>query len=161
MFANEGDSKEVEEARGEDITDPDELGRIAVPGLKQLIEDDALLVRLKFSMVMGYNESTNKQEKMFHFGSRSFAIMALNGTIVFDSGEWFARIQERHFPEIFNSNGLDDEDLSASQADLFDTRSDDKGSEPESLSLMTKDGKSYAFIGLECPSILLSSTSPT
>ena len=156
VIANEGDSKDdAEEARGGDITDPEELGRNVAPELKMLVEDEAALGRLKFSTIMGYNVTTNTQEKMFHFGSRSFSIMALNGTIVFDSGEWFARIQEKHFPEIFNANGFDDEDLSASQADQFDDRSDDKGMEPESLSIMTKDGKSFAFIGFERPSIIV------
>ncbi|KAI0563103.1 alkaline phosphatase [Gracilaria domingensis] len=155
VFANEGDAKDdAEEARGGDITDPEELNRTAVAGLKELVEDKTALGRLKFSTIMGYNASTNTQEKMFHFGSRSFSIMSLNGTIVFDSGEWFARIEEKHFPEIFNANGFDDEDLSASEADLFDDRSDDKGMEPESLALMSKDGKTYAFIGFERPSII-------
>eukprot|EP00178_Gracilaria_changii_P025830 TRINITY_DN793_c0_g2_i1.p1 TRINITY_DN793_c0_g2~~TRINITY_DN793_c0_g2_i1.p1 ORF type:complete len:1156 (+),score=234.93 TRINITY_DN793_c0_g2_i1:4848-8315(+) len=123
VFANEGDAKDdAEEARGGDITDPEELNRTAVAGLKELVEDKTALGRLKFSTIMGYNASTNTQEKMFHFGSRSFSIMSLNGTVVFDSGEWFARIEEKHFPEIFNANGFDDEDLSASQADLFDDR---------------------------------------
>lgn len=156
VFVNEGDSKDdVEEARGEDITDPGELGRIAVPGLKRLVEDETLLGRLKFSTIMGYNKSTNTQEKMFHFGSRSFSIMKLDGTVLFDSGEWFARIQQSLFKDIFNSNGLDDEDFSKSQADLFDSRSDDKGAEPESLSLLMKGGKTFAFIGLERPSIIV------
>lgn len=123
VFANEGDAKDdAEEARGGDIIDPDELNRNAVSGLKQLVEDEAALGRLKFSTIMGYNASTNTQEKMFHFGSRSFSIMSFDGRIVFDSGEWFARIQEKHFPAIFNANTFDDEDLSASQADLFDDR---------------------------------------
>lgn len=123
VFANEGDSKDdAEEARGGDITDPEKLNRVAVPGLKELVEDKTALGRLKFSTIMGYNASTNTQEKMFHFGSRSFSIMAMDGTIVFDSGEWFARIQAKYFPAIFNANGLDIEDLSTSQADLFDDR---------------------------------------
>lgn len=34
-------------------------------------------------------------------------------------------------------------------------RSDNKGSEPESVSILSKDGKNYAFIGLERPSIIV------
>lgn len=122
VYANEGDAKDSEEARGEDLTDPDGLGRNVVPGLKQLVDDPSLLGRLQLSTIMGYNSTTNMQEKMFHFGSRSFSIMALNGTVVFDSGEWFARIQEEFFPEIFNANGFNFDDLSATQEDLFDNR---------------------------------------
>lgn len=167
VLANEGAAKEaVEEARGMDITDKNKLNRTAVAGLKQLVEDEKALGRLKFSTIMGYNKSTNTQEKMFHFGGRSFSIMSLDGMIVFDSGEWFARILERKFPKIFNSNGFDSDDMSLSQKDLFDTRSDDNGMEPESLSLMQKDGKTYAFIGLERASVIAvfditNPTSPT
>lgn len=37
----------------------------------------------------------------------------------------------------------------------FGFRSDDMGAEPESVSLMEKNGKIFAFIGLERPSIVL------
>ena len=123
VFANEGDAKDdAEEARGEDITNPKELNRETHPLLRKLVEDETLLGRLKLSTIMGYNNATNFQENIYHFGSRSFSIMALDGSIVFDSGEWFARIQEKHFPTIFNANGFDEEKLSASQAALFDSR---------------------------------------
>ncbi len=122
VIANEGDAFDAKEARGADITDPNELNRSAVPGLKELVEDKKLLGRLKFTTVDGFNEATNTQEKMFHYGSRSFSIIALDGTVVFDSGEWFARIMEKHFPKIFNANGFDDEDLTKSQADVVDNR---------------------------------------
>lgn len=123
VFANEGDAKDDEEARGEDITDEDGLGRIAGLGLAKRVDNDEELGRLKFSSIIGYNETTNTQEQMFSFGSRSFAIMkATTGEIVFDSGSWFAKIQEKYFPKIFNSQSFDDEDLSLSQEDLFDNR---------------------------------------
>lgn len=122
VYANEGDAKDAEEARGKDITDPEGLGRIAAPGLKELVEDDELLGRLEFSTIMGYNSTSNVQEKMFHFGSRSFSIMSLDGKIVYDSGELFARIQESLFPTIFNSNGFESDNLMESQEDQFDKR---------------------------------------
>ena len=43
-------------------------------------------------------------------------------------------------PSSFNSNGT---------ADTFDTRSDNKGPEPEGLALGKIAGRTYAFIGLE------------
>lgn len=155
IVANEGASKcDVEEARGVDITDEKKLNRNAVGGLKQLVDDNKMLGRLKFSKIMGYDKTTNTQEKMFHFGGRSFSIISLDGKIVFDSGEWFARIQQKLFAKIFNSNGFDEDDLTLSQKDLHDRRSDDMGMEPESVSLMQKDGNTFAFIGLERPSII-------
>lgn len=122
IIANEGDALESEEARAADITNPEKLNRTAVPGLKKLVEDEKLLGRLKFSTVEGYDAETNTQYEIYHFGSRSFSIMSLDGDIVFDSGEWLARIMEKHFPKIFNANGFDDEDLKKSQADLMDNR---------------------------------------
>ena len=44
------------------------------------------------------------------------------------------------FPELFNSAGT---------TGSFDSRSDNKGSEPESIVLGEIDGRVYAFIGLE------------
>lgn len=155
VIANEGDAIK-EDARGADFVDPKELNRSAPVGLKMRLKDDALLGRLEFSTIDGYNAETNVQENMFHFGSRSFSILSLDGRVVFDSGEWFERIMQKSFANIFNANGFDDEDLTKSQADLKDNRSDDKGGEPESLALLTtKDGTTYAFIGLERPSIIV------
>lgn len=123
VFANEGAAKiDVEEGRGFDITKKDKLDRKAVPGLKEMVENRRMLGRLKFSTIMGYNKSTNTQEKMFHFGGRSFSIMSLDGMIVFDSGEWFARIQEKISKTFFNSDAIDIDDMSLSQKDLFDSR---------------------------------------
>lgn len=123
VFANEGDAKDdAEEARGEDITDEDELNRTAGADLMNFVDDEALLGRLKFSSIMGYNAETNTQEKMYHFGSRSFSIMSLNGTVVFDSGEWFERILEKHFPKIFNAQTVDGDDFEKSVEDLFENR---------------------------------------
>ncbi|MCH8178802.1 MAG: choice-of-anchor I family protein [Proteobacteria bacterium] len=64
------------------------------------------------------------------FGARSFSIRDENGNIVFDSG-----------------SQLDDEAIKRGIYD--DARSDDKGVEPEGVSLIEIGGRTYAFIGLE------------
>lgn len=67
---------------------------------------------------------------LFAAGARSFSIRDANGALVYDSG-----------------NILDDE---ANKLNLYDDgRSRDKGVEPEGVELMTIDGKTFAFIGLE------------
>lgn len=64
------------------------------------------------------------------FGARSFSIRDENGNIVFDSG-----------------SQLDDEAIKRGIYD--DARSDDKGVEPEGVTLLEIGGRTYAFIGLE------------
>lgn len=64
------------------------------------------------------------------FGARSFSIRDEDGNLVFDSG-----------------NRLDAEAIARGIYD--DTRSDDKGVEPEGVELIKIGGRTYAFIGLE------------
>ncbi|MEK6669268.1 MAG: choice-of-anchor I family protein [Pseudomonadota bacterium] len=64
------------------------------------------------------------------FGARSFRITDENGNEVFDSG-----------------SQLDDEAIKRGIYD--DARSDDKGVEPEGVTLLEIGGRTYAFIGLE------------
>ena len=64
------------------------------------------------------------------FGARSFSIWDANGNQVFDSG-----------------NQLDAEAIARGIYD--DGRSDNKGVEPEGVSLLEVDGRTIAFIGLE------------
>ncbi|MEM6403393.1 MAG: DUF4114 domain-containing protein, partial [Cyanobacteria bacterium P01_D01_bin.116] len=75
------------------------------------------------------------------YGGRSFSIWDEFGNQVFDSGDQIARILESQTPELFNANdGI---------AAEFDERSDDKGAEPESVTVGMIDGKPYGFVGLE------------
>ena len=75
------------------------------------------------------------------FGARSFSIRDASGALVFDSGDSFEQITAEALPLSFNSNNDDN----ASR----DSRSDDKGPEPEGVELGEVDGRTYAFIGLE------------
>jgi hypothetical protein len=64
------------------------------------------------------------------FGGRSFTIRDNQGNVIFDSG-----------------NKLEQEAIKLNIYD--DTRSDDKGVEPEGVTLLKYLGKTFAFIGLE------------
>lgn len=67
---------------------------------------------------------------LFAAGARSFSIRGTDGTIVYDSGNIL--------------------DVEADKLGLYDDgRSRDKGVEPEGVELMSIDGKTFAFIGLE------------
>ncbi|MEA5568805.1 choice-of-anchor I domain-containing protein, partial [Anabaena sp. UHCC 0399] len=61
---------------------------------------------------------------------------------VFDSGSAFEKQIAAQVPSIFNLNG---EDIPAG----IDNRSDNKGPEPEGVTVGVINGKTYAFIGLE------------
>ncbi|MFM6157728.1 MAG: choice-of-anchor I domain-containing protein, partial [Sphaerospermopsis kisseleviana] len=59
----------------------------------------------------------------------------------FDSGDQLEQITKQFSPQLFNANNGNTAD--------FDTRSDNKGPEPEGVTVGIIDGKTYGFIGLE------------
>ena len=143
--ANEGDGRDVDESRGADLVDGDltngEVDTTAFDAQTLAdLADDAVLGRLKFSNIDGDTDGDGLIEELTSFGARSFSIFDAAGNLVFDSGSDFERITEILTPEEFNGNGL---------ASSFDSRSDDKGPEPESVVLGEIDGRTYAFVGLE------------
>ncbi len=62
------------------------------------------------------------------------------GNIVFDSGSQLAKYLAKESPETFNSQGL---------PDSFDNRSDDKGTEPEAVTVARSGGATTPSVGLE------------
>ncbi|PTM59864.1 choice-of-anchor I family protein [Desmospora activa] len=160
ITANEGDARDYdgfsEEARVKDLVNPDKVGaKIRLnakhyAGYNQkeldrmlqegLLEDDQL-GRLTVSAVEGEKEGV--YEALYSFGGRSFSIWEVTDKKlkrVYDSGSDFERIIADALPQYFNSNNNE-----AS----FDTRSDDKGPEPESAIVGQVGEKLYAFVGLE------------
>lgn len=91
---------------------------------------------------MGDTDDDGDFDELYSYGARSFSIWTAQGDLVFDSGEQFAWIMAAEIPELFNANN--DEDGA-------DSRSDDKGSEPEAVTLGEIHGRTIAFIGLERP----------
>lgn len=74
-------------------------------------------------------------------GTRSVTLWDENGNKVFDTGDALEKFTALYFPGTFNMN-------SGSEA-LFDTRSDDKGPEPEALAFGEVGGRQYLFVGVE------------
>ncbi len=62
------------------------------------------------------------------------------GAVVGDSGNQIELITAKRYPQYFNSNHA---------ASNFDNRSDDKGPEPEAVTIATVGNTPFAFIGLE------------
>lgn len=140
VTANEGDSRDYEgyseEARVKDLTlDPD-----AFPNAAEL-QKDANLGRLLTTTANGDTDGDGDFDEIYSFGARSFSIWNAAGERVYDSGSDFETITAARLPDVFNSNN----DANRS----FDSRSDDKGPEPEGVALGEIKGRTYAFIGLE------------
>jgi hypothetical protein len=98
------------------------------------------LGRLTVTSATGDTDGDGDFDQIFVPGGRSFSIRTTDGELVFDSGDDFEQITAAQVPAAFNSNGT---------AATFDTRSDNKGSEPEGVVLGKAFGRTYAFIGLE------------
>ncbi|WP_172799708.1 choice-of-anchor I domain-containing protein [Leptolyngbya sp. O-77] len=104
------------------------------------LKNNANLGRLTVTNALGNPDGDNDFDQIYVFGARSFSIWNANGSLVYDSGDQFEQITAVQVPDLFNSNGT---------ASTFDTRSDNKGPEPEGIVTGTIDGQTYAFIGLE------------
>jgi hypothetical protein len=140
VLANEGDSRAYsafnEETRvGSVILDP-----AAFPDAAALKASSAL-GRLKITNTMGDTDGDGDYDRLFSFGARSFSVRNAIGGLVFDSGDALERITADALPTQFNS----DNEANGS----FDSRSDDKGPEPEGVAVGRVNGRTYAFIGLE------------
>ncbi len=143
VTANEGDAREWG-----DYVEPSRVKDLGKNGLKPICEDsplaavkgDAALGRLNVTTASGLNEAGTCYDELYSFGSRSFSIWTTDGTQVFDSGDDFEQTVARVVPEYFNSNH--------SESNL-EGRSDDKGPEPENVTIGTVGDRTYAFIGLE------------
>jgi hypothetical protein len=142
VSANEGDAREydtfAEEARVRGIT----LDPTAFPN-RSALRDNAAMGRLNITTALGDTDNDGDFDALYTLGGRSFSIWEVNGSVVktFDSGDQFEQITASLLPAQFNS--ANDEN------DSFDSRSDNKGPEPEGIALGEIDGRTYAFIGLE------------
>ena len=162
ITANEGDSRDYdgfsEEFRVADLT----LDAMAFPNAAEL-QEDANLGRLNVTSTLGFGNSCEPSDpanvilvggeydrsyvenncvysELYAYGARSFSIWSETGERVFDSGSEFERITASLIPDNFNSNN---------DENAFDNRSDDKGPEPEAVTVGTINGQTFAFIGLE------------
>ncbi|NKF50551.1 alkaline phosphatase [Shewanella sp. WXL01] len=138
VSANEGDSRDYsdfsEEVRAEDLTLSANHPQVAAA------QDKTLLGRLKVTTSMGESETAGIYDKIVSYGARSFSIWTKEGTQVFDSGSQFEKITAALLGDDFNNHN---------EESKGDSRSDDKGPEPEAVALGKVGDALYAFIGLE------------
>ena len=98
------------------------------------------LGRLTVTDVLGDSDNDGLYEALYAYGARSFTIWDTNGQVVFDSGDDFERITASIHGNAFNNNNDENEG---------DSRSANKGPEPEALTVGQVGDKTYAFIGME------------
>ena len=141
VTANEGDARDYdgysEEERVKDFTlDAGQFSDIAN------LQQDADLGRLRTTSANGDLDGDNDYDRLYSYGARSFSIWDEVGNLVYDSGDELERVTADYQNGLyFNSNNDDN--------DSFDSRSDDKGPEPEAVELGMMDDIMYGFVGLE------------
>ena len=106
---------------------------------------NAELGRLRIRKDLGDTDGDGDIDQIYAYGGRSLSIFKQNadGTItkVRDTGGEFEAIIARDFATRFN--------IDTSEGGGFDTRSDNKGPEPEGVDIGVIDGRTYAFVSLE------------
>lgn len=141
ITANEGDAREYQTFAEEARVGALDLDNAVFPNESSL-KTNANLGRLTVTRTLGDHDGDGDYDQLFVLGGRSFSIWdARTGEQVYDSGDLIERIVAERFPTQFNTT----HDANGS----FDTRSDNKGPEPEGV-VVGKVGRSlYAFVGLE------------
>lgn len=139
VSANEGDARDwdafSEEARVKDVVRSADL----VAKQASIYDASNGLGRLNVTTALGKN-ANGEHDALYAYGARSFSIWDQNGNQVFDSGSDFERISSGIHAELFNTSHTSVEG---------DSRSDDKGPEPEAVAIGQVGDKTYAFIATE------------
>jgi len=161
ITANEGD---VREWPG--LPTGAESRRVGSLGLDPIRFPNAAALKLNGALgrlnVTFYNGNTDADadfEALYAFGARSFSVWDEDATQIFDSGDAIERITAARYPPVpgdpsqpgyFNSNHSNNLNTGATANDwTHDSRSDDKGPEPENVTIAKVFGRDYAFIVLE------------
>lgn len=137
--ANEGDDRN-------DFLNPDETTTVSNAGYdldnatfptETTLKTNASLGRLTVSNASGLRGDTdavpdNDIDRILSYGGRSFSILDSTGARVYDSGDMIEMIVASQFPALFD-----------------DGRSDNKGPEPEGVTVAKIGARTFAFVGLE------------
>lgn len=140
VSANEGDARDwdcfSEEVRVKDV----ELNPKVFPDAAALQKDDAL-GRLNITSTSP-RDSQGRVTELNSLGGRSISVRDERGRLVWDSGDDLEQLTAKAFPENFNTDHAEN---------APDSRSDNKGPEPEGITTGSVRGTTYAFVGLERP----------
>jgi hypothetical protein len=139
VTANEGDTRDYdtysEEGEiGETPLDPEKF-----PNAEELANPEVMGGAVV--MMTGDTDGDGDLDVLLMPGARSMSIWSADGVLVWDSGDQIEQFIAATFPDDFNSNHVAN--------DSFDNRSDNKGPEPEGVTVANINGAWYAFVGLE------------
>lgn len=137
---NEGDARDYDGFGEEERIGGLDLDPVVFPNSDEL-QGNANLGRLRVTNALGDADGDGDFDQLFSYGARSFSIWDTRGNLVYDSGADLEKKIAERLPEQFNSDHVEN--------DSFDTRSDDKGPEPEGVVIGKVRGRTYAFIALE------------
>ncbi len=144
VTANEGDQREFGPIN-EDVSIKDDeyvLDPTVFPHA-DLMKKDFVLGRLAVSPYSGDLDGDGDFDEIHSFGGRSFSIFNTEtGELVYDSGNDFEMItaMDPVYGELFNASNSNNN---------FKNRSDNKGPEPEGITVAEINGQHYAFVTLE------------
>jgi 2',3'-cyclic-nucleotide 2'-phosphodiesterase (5'-nucleotidase family) len=147
VTANEGDAREWG-----DFVEPVRIGDSSVvldpvafpPDVAARLKDNTVAGRLEISRFTGDTDGDGDYDQLHVFGGRSVSIFEVTGggtglELVWDSGNTIDATLAASFPGRYD-----------------DSRSDNKGAEPEGLQVVEIDGTLQALVGLERANLLLS-----
>ncbi len=147
VTANEGDARadygtaNNEENRVADVTYVLDSTKFGGAAGVAAIKANTALGRLTVSNRTGDFNNDGKIDSIFCFGARSFSIWnGTTGALVWDSKDEIEQKVKSMFPANFNTGHT---------TNALDDRSDNKGPEPESVTIGKIKDSTYAFIGLE------------
>lgn len=146
--ANEGDSREfgtvIDANRLSSSTFTNLLDATVFPD-QNILRNNKFLGRLSALKYSGDTDGDGDYDEIHVMGGRSFSIFnPTTGALVFDSKDLIEQITASHptFGAIFNASN-------STGTPALKNRSDDKGPEPEGITVHEFDGKIYAFVALE------------
>ncbi len=143
LTANEGDARDYgvgfsEEARINTLT----LDAATFPNAAS-VQNILNAGRLGVTNRAGDTDSDGDFDQLLAFGTRSFSVRDANSNLIYDSGDDFEQITALTSSANFNCTH------SGTTGNNIDSRSDNKGPEPEGLAYGEVCGRKYVFVGLE------------
>jgi DNA-binding beta-propeller fold protein YncE len=138
VIANEGDARNLADAVAGAFNEEIRVGSssyVLDPTVfpnASVLKQNANLGRLTVTTSGGDLDGDGDYDEIHVFGGRSFSILDANGNMVFDSGNALEELLLARFPALVD-----------------DGRSDNKGVEPEGVTLLEVAGRTVAFVGLE------------